>query len=357
MRHPTMTSLRLDNLTKSYDGVTNVLKDVSLTVEAGELFFLLGPSGCGKSTLLRIIGGFLTPSQGQVYFGEADVTAAAPEKRETAMVFQNYALWPHMTVAENVGFGLDIRQVTGADRQRRVVEALEMVDMVAFADRPIPALSGGQQQRVAVARAVVVRPEILLLDEPLSNLDARLRVSMRAEIRRICQAAGVTAIYVTHDQKEALSMADRIAVLHDGVLQQIGTPMDVYRRPANRFVADFIGEGNFIDGRLVSCDNGEGVIETTLGTLTSAAVHPDAAPGNDVVSVIRPECLRPGTNDEMNRFSAVIRDSVFLGEVSQWNVEAGGLLLQAFEQNPPARAIGDALELAVAPQDVVVLPC
>jgi iron(III) transport system ATP-binding protein len=352
-----MTSLRLDNLTKSYDGVSNVLQNVSLQVEAGELFFLLGPSGCGKSTLLRIIGGFLAPSQGEVFFGDADVTMTPPEQRQTAMVFQNYALWPHMTVAENVAFGLDIRKVTGTERRQRVAEALEMVDMAAFADRPIPALSGGQQQRVAVARAVVVRPEILLLDEPLSNLDARLRVSMRAEIRRICRAAGVTAIYVTHDQKEALSMADRIAVLHDGVLQQVGTPMKVYRRPTNRFVADFIGEGNFIDGKLVSRDAGSATIETALGTLTSTTVNSDLAAGDNAVVLVRPECLRPTAETGSNRISAVIRDSVFLGEVSQWNIEANGRMLQAFEQNPPERRIGDTLELFVDSQDVVVLPC
>jgi len=239
-----MVPVSLRQISKTYDGSTQVLSDISLEMEAGAFFFLLGPSGCGKTTLLRMIAGFLEPTSGHVHFGDKEVTRLPAERRDTAMVFQSYALWPHMTVAENVGFGLDVRSVGGSDKDTRVKEALHTVGLSHLADRRIPALSGGQQQRVALARAIVVRPQVLLLDEPLSNLDAKLRVQMRSELRRICKDAGLTAIYVTHDQKEALSMAARIAVLHEGILQQVGTPREVYSHPANRFVADFIGESN-----------------------------------------------------------------------------------------------------------------
>ncbi|MBA2481680.1 MAG: ABC transporter ATP-binding protein, partial [Planctomycetes bacterium] len=204
-----MLPIAIRAVTKGYQAGAPVLRDVSLDIAAGEMFFLLGASGCGKTTMLRLLAGFLTPEAGTIHFGDRDVTRLSAEERDIGMVFQNYALWPHMSVAENIAFGLDVRKVAAAEKRTRVDEALALVELPGYGSRRIAELSGGQQQRVALARAIIVRPPVLLLDEPLSNLDARLRVAMRAEIRRVCKASGVTAVYVTHDQAEALSTADR----------------------------------------------------------------------------------------------------------------------------------------------------
>src|SRR5580698_9880250 len=225
-----MISIRIQNLTKRFGPVT-ALHGLDLVIEPGELFFLLGPSGCGKTTLLRCMAGFYIPESGKILFGDEDVTRLAPHKRNTGMMFQSYALWPHMTVAENVAFGLEERKLPRAEIVTKVGEALESVHMGAYATRRPNQLSGGQQQRVALARALVIRPRCLLLDEPLSNLDAKLRLEMRSEIRRICKEFQLTTVYVTHDQKEALSVSDRMAVLESGRILQVGTPREVYCRP------------------------------------------------------------------------------------------------------------------------------
>ena len=355
-----MVSVTLRQISKSYESGRPVLQDISLEIADGEFFFLLGPSGCGKSTLLRLLAGFLTPDQGVISFGGQDMTRVPADRREAGMVFQNYALWPHLTVGENVAFGLEVRKVSADERQRRVAEALATVGLSDFAGRKPTQLSGGQQQRVALARALVIRPRVLLLDEPLSNLDARLRLSMRAELRRLCKSAGLTAIYVTHDQKEALSMADRLAVLHEGRLQQVGTPREVYSRPVNRFVADFIGECNFLPGTLVSRDaNGHGTVRCAVGELASTAIAAHLQPGQKVVVALRPEWLRlssaaPATS--ANTFTALLHDLTYLGEIGQRQLRAGDCELKAFELNPPDRAPGDLLHCQVAPADVVVLP-
>src|SRR5687767_327624 len=236
-----MTEVVLERVTKTF-GATVALADVDLRVASGELFFLLGPSGCGKSTLLRLIAGLLEPTGGRILFNGKDVTPLRTESRNAVMCFQSYALWPHMTVRENIRFGLNVRGMPRAEQQTRIDEVLRLVQMIDLADRKPNQLSGGQQQRVALARALAVRPDCLLLDEPLSNLDAKLRHEMRREIRRICKTAGFTTIYVTHDQKEALSVADWIAVLKDGRLAQVGTPSELYHQPHSAFVADFIGQ-------------------------------------------------------------------------------------------------------------------
>src|SRR5438132_799985 len=220
-------SIRIENLTKRF-GDSVALHSLNLTIEPGEIFFLLGPSGCGKTTLLRSIAGFYPPDGGRIFFGDEEVTSLPPHLRNTGMMFQSYALWPHMTVAQNVAFGLEERKVPRAEIEYRVAAALDSVKMGDYGARKINQLSGGQQQRVALARAMVIRPRCLLLDEPLSNLDTKLRIEMRGEIRRICKEAGLTAIYVTHDQKEALSVGDRIAVIEAGHLRQTGAPDDVY---------------------------------------------------------------------------------------------------------------------------------
>ena len=240
-----MISIKITNLTKRF-GETTALDHVDLQIAAGEIFFLLGPSGCGKTTLLRTIAGFYIPEAGQVFFGDEDVTSLPPHKRNTGMMFQSYALWPHMTVGKNVAFGLEERKIGKDEIRQRVQEALASVKMEQYAGRKIHQLSGGQQQRVALARALVIRPRCLLLDEPLSNLDAKLRLEMRGEIRRICKESGLTAIYVTHDQKEALSVGDRIALMDSGRIRQVGTPLEIYRKPNSQLVADFIGETNIL---------------------------------------------------------------------------------------------------------------
>lgn len=352
-----MIDVKLRNMIKSYDGGDPVVNDVNLEVKAGEFFFLLGPSGCGKSTLLRIIAGLLAPTAGSVFFGDEDVTRSPAERRRAAMVFQSYALWPHMSVFENVAFGLRIERVSSDELKRRTMEALELTGMATFANRPPTALSGGQQQRVALARALVVRPRVLLLDEPLSNLDAKLRATMRGEIRAICEDASLTAIYVTHDQKEALSMADRLAVLRDGRVEQIGAPRDVHQRPINTFVADFIGAGNFLSGTIIENGENQWVVETPLGRFKTQAVA-DIGSNADVQVMIRPENLRVTEADggSDNQFAATIVDETFLGEFAEWTMDANGEKLTVYEMAPPRRRSGDNMTLRVNPEDVVLLP-
>ncbi|MDG4814759.1 ABC transporter ATP-binding protein [Micromonospora sp. WMMD956] len=243
-----MIDVTLESVSKRFarGGDTAAVADVDITIAAGEFFTLLGPSGCGKTTTLRMVAGFYFPTSGRIRFGTEDVTRRPPNKRDTGMVFQNYALFPHLSVAQNVAYGLKIRKVGRAESKRRVEEALGQVHLAGYGDRRIDELSGGQQQRVALARALVIRPKTLLLDEPLSNLDAKLREETRTEIRRIQQEAGTTGIYVTHDQAEAMAMSDRIAVMQAGRVQQIGAPQEIYHRPATSFVARFIGRSNVL---------------------------------------------------------------------------------------------------------------
>ncbi|MEZ5277265.1 MAG: ABC transporter ATP-binding protein [Opitutaceae bacterium] len=354
-----MISVTVSHLTKRFGTVT-ALRDLDLKIEPGELFFLLGPSGCGKTTLLRSMAGFYIPEAGSIHFDEEDVTRLPPHKRNTGMMFQSYALWPHMSVAENVAFGLHERKVEKAELKRRVGEALESVQMSAYANRRPNQLSGGQQQRVALARALVIRPRCLLLDEPLSNLDARLRLEMRGEIRRVCKEFKLTTVYVTHDQKEALSIADRMAVLEDGVVLQVGSPREIYGRPHTRTVADFIGETNFIDGRLVG-RNHEGVrVETPFGALNGILADPKAEPtvGTSVTVSIRPECFRLSTKmKDSNSITGRIGESIYLGEVAQYEFHAGPGVLKVFELNPRFVESGHDQDLhaMVSPEDVVVL--
>ena len=237
----------IENVSLAY-GATRVLRDVSLQIEPGEFFALLGPSGSGKSTLLRMLAGFNQPQTGSIKVDGADITGVSPWQRDIGMVFQNYALWPHMTVAHNVAFGLEERKLPRAEITRRTAAALELVGLADYGARRPNQLSGGQQQRVAVARTIAIEPKVLLLDEPLSNLDAKLRVHMRTELLALQRKLGITTIFVTHDQEEALSIADRVAVLDAGVIQQIGAPTELYDRPVNRFIANFIGSINLIQG-------------------------------------------------------------------------------------------------------------
>lgn len=354
-----MPSLRIENLKKRF-GQTEALRGVSLRIEPGELFFLLGPSGCGKTTLLRCLAGFEEADEGLIFFGEEEMTRVPPHRRNTGMVFQNYALWPHMTVAENVAFGLEERKVGRDETARRVGEALESVRMGAFAERRPNQLSGGQQQRVALARALVIRPSCLLLDEPLSNLDARLRLELRAEIRRVCREHGLTTVYVTHDQKEALSISDRLAVMDGGRVLQVGAPTDIYRRPAHRTVAELVGETNFVAGRLLSSSGRACTVGTEIGEFEGVFGDPAArlGPGDAVLLSIRPECWRvePAPSGP-NSVRGSLELSSYLGDVAQYEFTAGTAVLKILELNPrldEGRGRQDVFALA-APEDVVVL--
>ena len=280
-----MKSVSLRRLTKRFGQVTAV-DGVSLEIESGELFFLLGPSGCGKTTLLRMIAGFYEPDAGEVCFGDVCMTNVPAHRRNAGMVFQNYALWPHMTVFQNVAYGLEIRKVPRKERITRVLQALDLVQLAGLEDRRPNQLSGGQQQRVALARALVIEPDVLLLDEPLSNLDAKLRLEMRRELRRIQAQTGVTAIYVTHDQTEALSMAQRIAVMRHGRVEQVGSPREIYATPANPFVAGFIGQANMMTGQAEPGASGETTVRTPFGIL-----HAKGHFSGAVNCCVRPEAI------------------------------------------------------------------
>ena len=352
-----MIGIRIEQLSKSYGSVA-ALDAVNLAIEPGEMFFLLGPSGCGKTTLLRCLAGFCVPDAGTIRFGGDDVTRLPAHRRRTGMVFQNYALWPHKTVAENVAFGLEELGASREEIRRRVADALASVRMDAEAQRGIHELSGGQQQRVALARALVVRPRCLLLDEPLSNLDAKLRVEMRTEIRRICKEAGLTAVYVTHDQKEALSIADRMAVLRAGRICQTGTPEAIYRHPATRFVADFVGETNFLEATVTAVDGKR--LSAVAGEVRfeAAEVAGGFQPGQRVLLSIRPEAWRFSREAQpANSVPGRIEEALYLGEMAQYRVAAPqcGAALKAYEMNPRLAAAGSACVLSVAAEDVVVL--
>jgi len=357
-----MVSIHIRDLVKRFGDVV-ALNRVDLDIEAGELFFLLGPSGCGKTTLLRALAGFHLPDEGRIRFDEDDVTEVPPHRRQTAMMFQSYALWPHLNVFRNVAFGLEERRVSKEETRRRVEEALDMVQMSGLGARKINQLSGGQQQRVALARALVVRPRCLFLDEPLSNLDAKLRIEMRSEIRRICKEFGLTAIYVTHDQKEALSMADRMAILDDGHIVQVGTPEDVYRHPRSALVAGFVGDTNLVDGEVAFYSGEHIYVATGIGEL---AGHPTGAewspePGEKVTVSIRPECLSIAENPPArNAIAGRLTESVYLGEIAQYTLAAPGRRepVRISELNP-RRVIRDTeqtLHVTAAPRDIVILP-
>lgn len=351
-----MTEVRFEHIYKQF-GTTVALDDIDIQIGAGELFFLLGPSGCGKSTLLRLIAGLHEPTSGRILFNGRDVTALGTEKRNAVMCFQSYALWPHMSVRENVRFGLDVRSVPKREQAARIDEVLNLVQMMPYADRKPNQLSGGQQQRVALARALAVKPDCLLLDEPLSNLDAKLRHEMRSEIRRICKTAGFTTIYVTHDQKEALSVADRIAVLNAGKLVQVGTPGDLYHRPNSSFVADFIGQTNLLPGTVFSTDGATLTIDTAAGRVI--ATKTDSTPTSGKVTIsIRPEQMRIARNGQavgVNRITGKPVENTFLGEASEHILRVTETAQIKVIAAPPLFDVTGDMAVEFDPKDVVVL--
>jgi iron(III) transport system ATP-binding protein len=318
---------------KRFGGVTAV-DDVTLTIADGELFTLLGPSGCGKTTLLRLLAGFSAPDGGEIWFGDRRVDGLAPYERNIGMVFQNYALWPHMTVRDNVTYGLKLRKLAGDEIARRLREGLGKVNLAGLEDRHPGQLSGGQQQRVALARALVLNPDILLLDEPLSNLDAKIRVQVRAEIRTLQRELGITTVYVTHDQEEALSLSDRVAVMRDGKVLQLARPKELYERPVNPFVADFVGTNNFVRGVCRERSDARTVVETPMG-LVHARPAPAVKAGDRCVLAIRPENV--AFTDAMgdNTFEGRVALSSYLGSTLRYDVDvATGARLKVDIRDP-----------------------
>jgi len=314
-----MVNVSIANVSKQY-GITPVITDMTLSVEPGDLFFLLGPSGCGKTTLLRMIAGFTEPTAGTIMFGERNMRGVPPHRRNTGMVFQNFALWPHLTVEQNVAFGLDVRGFSREDKKRMTTDALTLVRMNSYAQRYPHQLSGGQQQRVALARALVVRPDVVLLDEPLSNLDAGLRIEMRKEIHRIHHELGFTMIYVTHDQKEALSLATKLALMNCGVMIQVDTPAQMYQNPSSVFAAQFVGETNILHGRVTRNDKNVLAVDLLSGALLcpTARAAREYVAGSAVTVSIRPEGLHLTPDPQgANVWPCVIAETTYLGEVIQ----------------------------------------
>jgi putative spermidine/putrescine transport system ATP-binding protein len=344
-----MSSITLHGLTKRF-GLVTAVNQLDLEIREGELITLLGPSGCGKTTTLRMIGGFEIPDEGAIYFGERPVTALPPERRNIGIVFQSYALFPHMTVWHNVAFGLQMRREPPPGIRQRVSAILDKVQLSGLGGRFPNQLSGGQQQRVALARALVTNPAVLLLDEPLANLDAKLREEMRFYIRQLQRDFGITTVYVTHDQSEAMVLADRIAVMRDGVLEQVGRAEEIYGRPNNAWVAEFIGLSNFIPGTVARRDDSRVVVQTKAGEFTCTG-NIDGA----VFVCVRPEALHFDDN-RPNRLTGVVRERVFLGNLFDYRVESSnGIRLRV--QADPSRAFspGTSVQLSFDPADAWVI--
>ncbi len=345
-----MVSIRLVNVRKRF-GEFEALKGITLDIFDGEFFFVLGPSGCGKTTLLRIIAGLYKPDEGNVYFGDRRVNDVPPYDRNIGMVFQNYALWPHMNVFDNVAYGLKARRLPRREVEKKVRHALRLVGLEGMEDKYPNQLSGGQQQRVALARALVVEPDVLLLDEPLSNLDAKLRARMRRELKALQKELGVTTIYVTHDQAEALSMADRMAVMSFGVIEQVGTPKEIYAWPKTRFVADFIGEINLLEAVVAEVKDGLAVLETALGPIRARV--DGAVSGSKIVIGFRPENARIS---KRRGVKLRVRDVMFYGFYEEAVLEADGVVIRIFLRSEDRWfKSGDEVFLEVEPDDVIVL--
>jgi spermidine/putrescine transport system ATP-binding protein len=330
-------AVELRDVVKSFGDVVAVER-MSLRIRDGEFFSLLGPSGCGKTTTLRMIAGFEQPTQGEIFIASRPVAGVPAFERNTNMVFQNYALFPHMSVAQNVAFGLEMKRVSRSETEQRVIEALEMVRLPGLEDRRPKQLSGGQQQRVALARALVNRPEVLLLDEPLGALDLKLRKEMQLELKDLQHRVGITFVYVTHDQEEALTMSDRIAVMHDGRVLQVGSPTEIYERPTSRFVADFIGETNFLDGEVIGQSNGQFEVKIRPDLTVRVPADEESRAGPRVIVAIRPEKIRILLDEPVqspdNCLPGVIQEIVYIGTDTHFQVSlAEDLVIRVRQQN------------------------
>ena len=339
--------VRLEHISKIYqDPKTKkdfyAVHDANIDIAPGEFVTLLGPSGCGKTTILRMIAGFESPNEGQIYLGGEPINELTPNKRDTAMVFQSYALLPHYNIFDNVAYGLKIRKVPADEIKKKVIDILALVGLEGMEDRMTNQLSGGQQQRVALARALVLEPGVLLFDEPLSNLDAKLRVDMRNEIRRIQQEAGITAIYVTHDQSEAMAISDRIIVMKKGVVDQIGDPHTIYYHPVDEFVADFIGESNFLRGKLAKKDGDKGTARIEDHEVPVTGVG-HLKEGDDIVLVLRPEAAKLADKGVLK---CKVTLSRFMGNYQNYQVKVGDTLVKIQDFNPKNHKIYDVGDTA-----------
>ena len=333
-------SVRLEHISKIYIHPKTLkefyaTKDVNIDIKEGEFVTLLGPSGCGKTTTLRMIAGFESPDEGEIYIGKDAVNQLTPDKRDTAMVFQSYALLPHLNIFDNVAYGLKLRKLPKNVIEEKVMGILELVELTGMEGRMINQLSGGQQQRVALARALVIEPSVLLFDEPLSNLDAKLRVTMRTEIRKIQQRVGITAIYVTHDQSEAMALSDRIIIMYKGEVAQIGTPEEIYYHPNSRFVADFIGEANFLEGKVESV-NGSTVTFDVNGTKFNQESDFKVNVGETRTLVLRPESI---TLEENGQIPCEVILSNFMGSYHYYQVKVGESIIKIQVFNPKNKKI------------------
>ena len=344
--------VRLEHISKIYkDPKTGkdfyAVQDTTLDIEPGTFVTLLGPSGCGKTTTLRMIAGFESPDEGDIYLGDEAINALTPNKRDTAMVFQSYALLPHYNVFDNVAYGLKIRKLPKEEIQERVMNILKLVEMEGMESRMTNQLSGGQQQRVALARALVIEPSVLLFDEPLSNLDAKLRVTMRTEIRKIQQKVGITAIYVTHDQSEAMSISDKIIIMSKGKVEQIGTPREIYYHPTSKFVADFIGEANFLEAQVRSADGEKAMISVAGGEFeVNNFAHAKA--GETATLVLRPEGV---SLSEKGLLEGTVTLSTFMGAYQYYQMIVGDIEIQITDYNPVNRRIYEVGEKAYLDYD------
>lgn len=353
-----MAGVALTGVSKSYNQAgMPAINDLTLEIRDGQFVTLLGPSGCGKTTTLRLIAGYMAPDAGTIHVGERLIsskdTVVLPEHRGMGMVFQNYAVWPHKTVFENVVFGLKLRKLPTSKARERVGQALELVGLSGYEERLPNELSGGQQQRVALARSIVVEPDILLLDEPLSNLDAKLREHMRGELKQLQRRLGITFIYVTHDQAEALALSDQIAVIHAGRLQQFGTPRDVYNRPANRTVADFMGNVNLLEGTVLRVDGSRAEIEIAGALRTCVGPQEGVSAGSRIDIAIRPESftLKPSGTGLAD---GTVADHTFLGNISEYQIKIFDQLLRVQTHPKVTFAVGETVGIDLDPETISI---
>jgi iron(III) transport system ATP-binding protein len=338
-------------------GEVMAVDHVFIEIERGELVTLLGPSGCGKTTTLRLIAGFEFPTQGTISLDGQVINDTPPHKRDMSMVFQSYAIFPHLSVYENMAYGLKVQRLPKDEVRERVAKAMALVELTGLENRAPNQLSGGQQQRVALARALVMEPKVLLMDEPLSNLDAKLREQMRTEIRRIQKRLGITSVYVTHDQVEAMTLSDRVVVMNEGRIEQIGSPTEIYRRPQTRFVADFIGQANFVDGVVRGRHDGQLALEALGTTLTVPAPGGEFQVGQMATLVVRPEMVK--LDASRGQVEGSVRRATYLGNVIEYDIEASGQILSLVEHDPrhiEIHAEGESVRLSFQEDCLYVLP-
>jgi iron(III) transport system ATP-binding protein len=354
--------LTLENITKVFPSRANIgevvaVQDVNLGIRKGELVTLLGPSGCGKTTTLRMIAGFEFPSSGRIILDGLEINALPPHQRDMSMVFQSYALFPHLTVFENIAYGLNVQRLNRKTIAERVGRALDLVHLEGYGDRAPGQLSGGQQQRVALARALVMEPKVLLMDEPLSNLDAKLREEMRTEIRRIQKALNITSVYVTHDQIEAMTLSDRIVVMNEGVIEQIGSPVEVYRFPNSRFVANFIGRANFIEGLVLAQHNSTLTVRSLGQAIRLSNIKREFREGESVTLIVRPEMVQIKKTGGV--YPGIVSQAVYLGDMIEYAVQVSGITILGTETDPHVTELfpeGENVTLDFAEDTIQVLP-